>query len=172
MRCCGYQCGRTCAPLPGESPLKGFHFIASFVLVCVRAARGNERCSEQHVASVPFATLGHASLHACLLSLTARSTVTVCAFCSPRRYNTKQGTGLKECIISGILSVDGKKVLLLTHQLSTRNPRQRSPCGQNCVHGSGWFECDRGRSVLWGTSACEEEVRSGALTVRARAFRA
>ena len=53
----------------------------------------------------------------------------------------KQGTGLKECIISGILSVDGKKVLLLTHQLSTRNMRQRSPCGQNCVHGSGWFEC-------------------------------
>ena len=31
---------------------------------------------------------------------------------------------------------------------------------------------DRGRRVLWGTSACEEEVRSGALSVRARAFRA
>ena len=91
-------------------------------------------------------------------------------FTTPLQH--KQGTGLKECIISGILSVDGKKVLLLTHQLSTRNPRQRSPCGQNCVVGSGWFECDRGRSVLWGTSACEEEVRSGALSVRARAFRA
>ena len=91
-------------------------------------------------------------------------------FTTPLQH--EQGTGLKECIISGILSVDGKKVLLLTHQLSTRNPRQRSPCGQNCVHGSGWFECDRGRRVLWGTSACEEEVRSGALTVRARAFRA
>ena len=122
---------------------------------------------KQHVASVPFATLGHASLHAYLLNLRARSTVAdgLCILLTTPIQH-EQGTGLKECIISGILSVDGKKVLLLTQRLSSRNPRPTSPCGHSCVRCSGWFECDRGLRVLWGTNACGEAVRLSA-SVRA-----
>ena len=163
LRCC-YQCGRTCVP-------------------CLAKARSRVSISLQ-VSCWPVFVQREGTSAAVNNTLqvfrSQRWGMRVCTHaCSALRLDrplrsvhfvhhaatTQTGDGDDEH--HGHLVGRRQEGLLLTHQLSTRNPRQRASWEQNCVVGR-WFECDRGRSVLW-EQACEDGMRSArSASARAR----